>query len=171
MGRKPKSAKAAKPDPAPAKESVKPSEVLAMVPEGPLKRGIAAAIAERDAKEGSAPTWSMSPRWTRRTRRASQVAERGKVMRTIFKYPLEVTDNEQKMLMPEGARVVNVGTQLDGFVYLWALVDSSSRPFSVTTIRTFVIVGTGHPIPDGVEYVGTVQQGPFVWHVLEDPRG
>lgn len=39
-------------------------------------------------------------------------------------------------------------------------------------LRTFVIVGTGHPIPDGATYVGTAprtREG-LVWHLYELSR-
>ena len=37
-------------------------------------------------------------------------------------------------------------------------------------LRTFLVKGTGHPLPDrGLRYVGTVQEagGRLVWHVFE----
>jgi hypothetical protein len=30
---------------------------------------------------------------------------------------------------------------------------------------TVEVFGTGHRIPDGFEHLGTVRQGPFMWHV------
>ena len=35
--------------------------------------------------------------------------------------------------------------------------------------RTFVIVGTGHPVPEGALYVGTAPRTPegLVWHLFE----
>ena len=34
-------------------------------------------------------------------------------------------------------------------------------------LRGFAIIGTGHDVPSGAEYVGTAHVGPFVWHVFE----
>jgi hypothetical protein len=53
----------------------------------------------------------------------------------------------------------------DGKLCLWASVDPERNP---STIRIF-IVGTGHPIPaDANNYVGTVQDRMFIWHVYTE---
>lgn len=66
--------------------------------------------------------------------------------------------------MPTGATVLHVGIQRR-IITLWALVDPDANP----SIRHFAVVGTGHPAPDADEgrYIGTVSEGPFVWHVFE----
>ena len=50
-------------------------------------------------------------------------------------------------------------------VEFWAEHDDS-RP---VVPRTFMIVGTGHPILDGASYVGTAPRTPegIVWHLYE----
>jgi hypothetical protein len=52
-----------------------------------------------------------------------------------------------------------------GVPCLWALVD----PEQDYTDRTIDIIVTGHDIVDLFTrtYIGTVQQGPLVWHVFE----
>ena len=88
-------------------------------------------------------------------------------MQTIWKYPLEVTD-EQDLKMPRGARLLHVGCQ-DGYQpVLWALVELSAS----LVARRILIFGTGYPIPDRgavIEpaYVGTSVGTPFVWHVFD----
>lgn len=37
-----------------------------------------------------------------------------------------------------------------------------------TKIVSFKIVGTGHPHRASDIYIGTVQQGPFVWHLFQE---
>jgi hypothetical protein len=37
----------------------------------------------------------------------------------------------------------------------------------VTERRTFHVIGTGWPVPEGAAYVGTVINPAFVWHVFE----
>lgn len=81
-------------------------------------------------------------------------------MKTVWKFPLPLAP-EVNVMMPEGAQVLYVGNQA-GTIALWALVD----PDKSLVTRVFRIAGTGHDVPDGV-YVGTVQQGPLVWHVFE----
>jgi hypothetical protein len=89
-------------------------------------------------------------------------------MRTIWKYPLQVTD-EQAVHMPEDADILCVQMQ-GGQLTMWAAVHPGNR----LVPRRVVIFGTGHPIPDdaldGLGYVGTVQMGggSLVWHVFAD---
>lgn len=83
----------------------------------------------------------------------------------IWKYPLRTTDRQQ-VEMPAGASILHVGVQ-DNVICLWALVDPVQEEFPVM----IWIVGTGNPVPDEVllhsNHLGTVQQGPFMWHCFE----
>jgi hypothetical protein len=86
-------------------------------------------------------------------------------MKTIWKFPLEVTD-VQTVRMPRGARILCVQVQ-SGVPCLWAEVD----PKAETELRTLRIYGTGHPMAEGEQrnYVGTFQlvgMG-LVFHVYE----
>lgn len=84
--------------------------------------------------------------------------------KTIYKYVLEL--GEQFVKMPIGS--VPLDVQVDaknGAITLWALVDPQAE---LQEVR-FDVVGTGHSLPDSCSpnfYLGTVQQGPFVWHVF-----
>lgn len=51
--------------------------------------------------------------------------------------------------------------------HLMLLVDLDPS-IEQTELRTFLVLGTGHKIPPGAQYVGTCQDGSFVWHVYED---
>lgn len=82
-------------------------------------------------------------------------------MNTIYKYPIEITD-DQTIDMPEGAQVVHAGLDPQGQPCLWAKVNNRVR----TEPRRIQVRGTGHPLPDDAEWVGTFTQGPFVWHVF-----
>jgi hypothetical protein len=84
--------------------------------------------------------------------------------RRIWKYELEITD-EQTVNMPMHADILTVQMQ-GGTMCMWALVE----PENVKRPRKFLVVGTGNPMPDGMQrYVGTVQmmQGSLVWHIFE----
>ena len=83
-------------------------------------------------------------------------------MKTIHKYTLTLTD-EQTYHLPEGFVPLSVQLQR-GEVCLWILVDPKANRFPVQ----IQIIGTGHLFePDEAgEYLGTVQQGDFVWHVF-----
>ena len=85
-------------------------------------------------------------------------------MRTIWKYPLQVTDT-QEIAMPGGAELLAVQMQNDTPT-LWARVDTV-EPYAP---RRIVIVGTGNPGWNGVgEYIGTFQMhgGALVFHAFE----
>jgi len=89
-------------------------------------------------------------------------------MKTIWKYKVQVTDIFTIKNIPEEAQVLSVQIdQKDDMPYLWALVDDDNAPSE----RTFEVFGTGNPIPVdmGIErvYIGTFQQGGFVWHLFE----
>lgn len=91
-------------------------------------------------------------------------------MKTIFKYPLNVGHNDVRM--PATAQVLCVQAQRN-VITLWAEVPVANgqgyEPENET--RTFVVYGTGRPIPNNPgRYIGTVQQlaGELVWHVYEE---
>ena len=78
-------------------------------------------------------------------------------MKTIYKYPAYLN-----VAMPIGARIIRVGQQ-EGSAYIWAIVD----PNADTEPRNFFVAGTGAGLPDSSEYIGTFEEGVFVWHVFE----
>lgn len=85
-------------------------------------------------------------------------------MRTIWKFSIGQTKAAVKM--PIGAKPLAVQVQGDE-ACLWAEVDSDAE----TETRHFRIFGTGHDMPSGMGYsdvyLGTFQQGPFMWHLYE----
>ncbi len=86
-------------------------------------------------------------------------------MLTIWKYPLQVTD-EQTIMMPRDTRILTVQTQ-DDQPCLWAFVDNS-REREPRKIR---IYGTNHEIDETpTDYIGTFQVsgGSLVFHVFEE---
>ena len=89
-------------------------------------------------------------------------------MRAIWKFPLEVTD-EQRIEMPEAADILCVQVQ-GGVPCLWAAV----IPDAAKVKRTVAVYGTGHPMKtrQADKYVGTfqLQGGALVFHVFIDER-
>ncbi len=85
-------------------------------------------------------------------------------MTTIWKYPLQVTD-QQEVRLPRHAQILTCQMQ-EGIPTLWALVD----PEEDKVRAVFYMVGTGNLIPEGgvsgVSYINSVQQGMFVWHIF-----
>lgn len=86
-------------------------------------------------------------------------------MKTIWKFPIEVTDRFE-LVLPVGARVIWVAAQGPEGAVLWAEVDTDAP----TETRRFRLVGTGHALVEGLEYLGSFQllSGSFVGHLYED---
>lgn len=86
-------------------------------------------------------------------------------MKTIWKYPIHVTD-EIRLEMPMGSTVLDIQVQ-NNSLCLWALIDTTI-PLET---RRFRIFGTGNPFDLGdewsCEFIATVQMPPFVWHIFE----
>ena len=79
-------------------------------------------------------------------------------MKKIFKYVL----TDDSCLFPINAKPLCVQLQ-NGRPTVWAEVDPEDPD---KRNKRFFIIGTGHEIPFlNLEYVGTFQQEPFVWHV------
>lgn len=89
-------------------------------------------------------------------------------MRTIYKYPLQVTDC-QVIEMPIGSRILAIQMQR-GVPCLWATVDPEEEKKEKRFIR---VVGTGHELSEYIAYIGTYQMadGALVWHVFETKEG
>ena len=84
--------------------------------------------------------------------------------RTIWEQPLFIRDEPQVVEWPAGAEIVACQMTPGEQLCLWYLHAGAEE----RQARTFLVYGTGHPIQGGpLEHVGTVQQGPFVWHVFE----
>jgi len=82
----------------------------------------------------------------------------------IFKYKISSSTSLQtEVPMREDAAIRAVGMQ-GHEICVWAETPSGD-PFTVT--RTFRVIGTGFDVPDPGAYIGTVFDGPFVWHVYE----
>lgn len=82
----------------------------------------------------------------------------------IWKFTLDITD-EQTVGIPLNYRALTVQMQ-NGVLCMWALVD----PDSSTVTRKVFVVGTGNPCDhiSACQYLGSVQERAFVWHVFMD---
>lgn len=87
---------------------------------------------------------------------------------SIYKYVLEITD-DQVISIPGPLELLSIQLQ-GGRLCLWAKV-CVEAPLEKVPIR---IVGTGHSFDDcldGWQFLSTVQQGIYVWHVFyKDPN-
>lgn len=84
-------------------------------------------------------------------------------MLTIHKFELFRVDS-QSVYMPDGAEVISAGLDPQGRLSIWAAVDTSSNMVA----RCFYVFGTGNPIIQApMEFVATVVENEFVWHIFE----
>jgi hypothetical protein len=84
-------------------------------------------------------------------------------MKTIHKFVLDY--GTTNISLPLCSEVLTAQMQHDA-ICLWVAVDTDQA----TCIRTFIVKGTGHALPErGLRYVSTVQEGggALVWHVFE----
>lgn len=79
----------------------------------------------------------------------------------IWKYPFAIVD-AFKIEMPKDARILDVDLQ-GSTPCLWALVN----PNGSTEWRYFRVIATGEPLEGQINYIGTFQQPPYVWHLAE----
>ena len=87
-------------------------------------------------------------------------------MLTIWKYRIEA-DDEQDLMLPEGAKVLSFMTQGD-MPFVWVLVD----PEAQLKQRSFVLRGTGHEIDipqEHLSFIGSVSMrgGSLIFHLFE----
>ncbi len=83
----------------------------------------------------------------------------------IWKFPLEVTQSPQILLIPKGAKLLFIAMQ-EGKICLWMELEQSAEKER----RKFIVVGTGWELPPDRNYCGTVLVDPYVWHVFENRR-
>lgn len=89
-------------------------------------------------------------------------------MKGIWKYEV-VIGGTHFHDMPKAARIVHVGhpRHIGTVLTFWAEVD----PHAERESREFAVFGTGHPIPDDYQYVGTDDSaGDLIWHLHERVR-
>ena len=83
-------------------------------------------------------------------------------MKTIYKYPLEITDS-QIIKMPINAEILHSGLDPQGTPCVWAAVNTGNADED----QTVWIVGTGNPIPrQARRHLGSFVQPPYVWHAF-----
>lgn len=87
-------------------------------------------------------------------------------MQAVYKFPLRTTDH-QEIYLPASAVVLTVQVQ-HGTPCLWALVEEDDR----MTKHGLTIVGTGHPVSEVGDYIGTYQLdgGSMVFHVFNSEK-
>ncbi len=83
-------------------------------------------------------------------------------MLEIWKYPINDGNSQSEIDVPENHAILTVAYQ-SGQLCLWVSVD----PKSPKIHKLISSVGTGFPYNPTAKFIGTVQQGPFVWHIFD----
>ena len=85
-------------------------------------------------------------------------------MKTIWKYPAIINDTI-RFEMQENAEILKVAITKPRYLAIWALVD----PWATLEPRYIRVIGTGISIRGlhSLDYIDTVIDGPFVWHIFE----
>jgi hypothetical protein len=86
-------------------------------------------------------------------------------MAAIYRYQVPVDGQVYRIELT--GEIVHVGTRVINEVEIWAIHDADGPKRE----RCFVVVGTGHPLPDAfLQVVGTAivpPSGRLVWHLVE----
>lgn len=86
-------------------------------------------------------------------------------MKTVYKYIMPSPGTSVEIEIPHGA-VFGKVEMFNGNICLWAEVCTGQH--SNTTFE-FTTAGTGWSVGDDFVLIGTVIDGPFVWHVFMRP--
>ncbi len=82
----------------------------------------------------------------------------------IWKYEVKV-DDIVTIRMPVNSRIIKIGVQNPRCICFWAIIFAQSSVVE----KKFRIYGTDHPIESVPgDYIDTVFDGPFVWHVFRE---
>lgn len=85
-------------------------------------------------------------------------------MRTIWKFPLNMRGWNEVGVGGVSQVVLAAIDPASGAPAVWIDHDPDGAPMA----RSFVVVGTGHEIPDpDAEHVGSMIDRTFVWHIYE----
>lgn len=88
-------------------------------------------------------------------------------LRQVWKYAVPIDPGNAQHAIPEGALLLDLQMQQGVPTMWWSVPTHQTHDPSRWPLRTFTIVGTGPPgYTDNLCYVGTVQDPPFVWHVM-----
>lgn len=83
--------------------------------------------------------------------------------RLVWKYLIQ--GPEFDVDIPVDAQLLHAGLDpATGHISLWFLV----VPSRARETRRFSVYPTGTDVPWGKKHLGTVQRGPYMWHIFED---
>ena len=92
-------------------------------------------------------------------------------MKTIHKYALSFPRGSNSklqftMFLPKDAQILHIAMKTEHeYPMMWAIIDTDNE----TEYRELVAIGTGAELSENKIYIylGTVQQGTYIWHYFE----
>lgn len=87
-------------------------------------------------------------------------------MRIVYKYPLYGWETGQVEITTSSCNKPLLVEHQGSIPCAWF---EEPNPDSSPFTRTFIVVGTGHEIPENTLWVASWQHPPFVWHLYEYP--
>lgn len=79
----------------------------------------------------------------------------------IWKFEIKLLDR-QTVKLPSEFSILSAGMDPDGILCIWAAVN----PESLARKIEIIVVGTGHPLPHVGDFIATVKDGPYMWHIF-----
>lgn len=89
-------------------------------------------------------------------------------MNIIWKYSIGINRicsiSKAGIMLPKNGRILKVGMQGDS-VCFWVMFN---HPEAQVEARYFYVIGTNQIVPEGANYLDTVFDGDYVWHIFEE---
>ncbi len=83
------------------------------------------------------------------------------VGKVIWKYVIPIQDEPVEIQIPDASKCLYVAKQ-NNDLCVWFEIPNT---YSSRVLYYFYVIGTGHPIPHHLQYLGTALFPPFVWHL------
>lgn len=91
-------------------------------------------------------------------------------MNIVWKYSIHMNRgraiSKATIMLPKNGRILKVGMQGDR-VCFWVMFNHPEREVEA---RCFYVIGTNQIVPDGLNYLDTVFDGDYVWHIFEEKK-
>lgn len=83
-------------------------------------------------------------------------------MKRVYKYPVPMRSTKFSIPLPRSFKFLRIGFQAD-ILQMWAEVSPEEPKLPID----FQVFGTGQDMPDGLKYLATYDNGPFVLHLFQ----
>lgn len=94
-------------------------------------------------------------------------------MITVYKYPIEPSIEKIELSIPGGGPVLSAGLDPMGTLCIWAIANTD-EPDEIVTVYC---IGTGWTLDwvieeqDNLNFINTIKQDMYIWHVFTADEG